>query len=142
MTPLVLGLLALALAGPAPWLLTRMPRLRTVPRAAMVLWQATALAAVLAALGAGLSLATDSAFGADPTSLRRRVAVFALTTTLVVGGRLLWKGHQVGNEPAGGAPTPARPARRPGRTRSRGSGPSPRDADGLLHPGSSARASS
>lgn len=96
MTPLWLGLLALALAGPTPWLLTRMPRLRAVPRAAMVLWQATALAAVLAALGAGLSLATQSAFGSDRPTFAGTVAVFALTTTLVVGGRLVWKGHQVG----------------------------------------------
>lgn len=97
MTSLWLGLLALVLAGPAPWLLTRIPRLRTVPRAAMILWQATALAAVLAAVGAGLSLATDSALGgADPSSIDLFVAAFALTMTLVVGGRLLWKGHQVG----------------------------------------------
>lgn len=96
MTPALLGLLALALAGPIPWLFQRLPRLRTVPRAAMVLWQATALAAVLAAIGAGLSLASDSALDGDPSGLDRVVAGLAVTLTLVVGGRLLWKGHQVG----------------------------------------------
>jgi len=96
MTPLWLGLLALTLAGPSPRLLTRLPRLRTVPRSAMVLWQATALAAVLAAIGAGLSLTTTSALGDDPSAVDRAVAAFALGVTLVVAGRLLWKAHQVG----------------------------------------------
>ena len=58
MTPLVLGLLALALAGPVPAGLARVPALRRTPAAAMVLWRGVALAAVLSALGAGLSLVT------------------------------------------------------------------------------------
>ena len=53
MTTLVLGLLAVLLAGPVPALMARVPLLRRTPRAAMVLWQSVALAAVLAALGAG-----------------------------------------------------------------------------------------
>ena len=134
MTPLWLGLLALALAGPAPWLFLRLPQLRTVPRAAMILWQATALAAVLAALGAGLSLATNTGLGRDPSAADRAVAIFALTITSVVGARLLWKGHLVGTRLRAArrrqrdlldvlADTPGHPC------------PPPRDADGLLIPG-------
>ena len=62
----------------------------------MVLWQAVALAAVLAALGSGLSLVTDHAWrrGAGPVSLV--VAAAALVVTAVVAGRLLLSGHRVG----------------------------------------------
>ena len=58
LTPLVLGALALALASPVPWALARAARLRHTPVPTMLLWQSTALAAVLAALGVGLSLLT------------------------------------------------------------------------------------
>ena len=57
MTPVILGLLALLLAGPVPVLLARAQWPHRVPRAAIVLWQALALAAVrqrpALALGAG-----------------------------------------------------------------------------------------
>ncbi len=99
MVTLVLALLALVLAGPAPWLLARVPRLRLTPGAAMALWQAVALAAVLAALGAGLSLATVHGLG--PVGSRSAgsyaVAAVALAVTLVVLGRLLLSGHVVGS---------------------------------------------
>lgn len=95
-TPLVLGLLAVLLAGPAPWLLARVPRLRVTPRAAMLLWQSVALAAVLAALGAGVSLATDRAWRRDPDTGATTVAVVALVVTGLVLGRLLLSGHRVG----------------------------------------------
>ncbi len=98
MTTLVLALLALVLAGPVPWLLARVPRLRRTPAAAMTLWQAVALAAVLAALGAGLSLATVRGLG--PVGSRSpgsyAVAAVALLVTLMVLGRLLLSGHVVG----------------------------------------------
>ena len=58
-TPVVLGALAVLLAGPVPRALVWWRDLRRTPAAAMLLWQSTAAAAVLAALGAGLSLATD-----------------------------------------------------------------------------------
>ena len=73
-----------------------------MPRAALVLWQSVALAAVLAALGAGLSLVTDSALATDPTSgpagggPRYVVSAVALALTAVVLGRLLLSGHRVG----------------------------------------------
>lgn len=96
MTPLVLGCLAVLLAGPAPRLLARVPRTRRTPRAAMLLWQSVALAAVLAALGAGVSLATDRAWQRDPGPGETFVAVAALVVTGLVLARLLLSGHRVG----------------------------------------------
>lgn len=55
MTALALAALALALSLAAPVVLVRLPFLRDVPRAAVTLWQACALAAVLAAVGAALA---------------------------------------------------------------------------------------
>jgi Zn-dependent protease with chaperone function len=88
-TTAALVLLAAVLAGPAPALLARTTAVRRAPRAALVLWQAVALAAVLAALGAGLSLATVP-------DLPPVVVVLALVVTLTVLGRLLLSGHLVG----------------------------------------------
>ena len=85
MTTTALVLLAAVLAGPAPAVLARTPAVRRAPRAAMVLWQAVALAAVLAALGAGLSLATVP-------DLPPVVVALALVVTLTVLGRLLPSG--------------------------------------------------
>jgi Zn-dependent protease with chaperone function len=95
-TPLVLGLLAVLLAGPVPAVLGRRPATRRTPRAAMLLWQAVALAAVLSALGAGLSLVTQVAWRQEPTPVRVVVAGAALLVTGVVLGRLLLTGHVVG----------------------------------------------
>ncbi|WP_204163973.1 M56 family metallopeptidase [Nocardioides solisilvae] len=96
LTPLVLGALAVALAGPVPALMARASRLHLTPFAAMTLWQAVALAAVLAALGAGLSLATGQTLREEPGPVGGVVAVLALTVTLVVAARLLLSGHRVG----------------------------------------------
>lgn len=96
MTPLVLGLLALALAGPVPAGLARVPALRRTPAAAMVLWQGVALAAVLSALGAGLSLVTARPWRGS--WLDAALALVALAITVVVLGRLLLMGHVVGTE--------------------------------------------
>jgi Zn-dependent protease with chaperone function len=95
-TTLVLGVLAVVLAGPVPAAMARSPRLRRTPRAAMVLWQAVALAAVLAAVGAGLSLVTDQAWRGEVGAARVAMAGAALSLTLLVGGRLLLSGHRVG----------------------------------------------
>ena len=97
MTPLLLGLLAILLAGPVPALMARWHGLRSTPFAAMVLWQSVAVAAVLAALGAGLSLVTTVAWGSTPKGLALVGAVTALAVTLVVLGRLLLTGHRVGS---------------------------------------------
>lgn len=97
MTTLVLAALAMVLAGPVPWALSRLPSLRRTPRATMVLWQAVALAAVLAALGAGLSFVParlDGHLSAGAWAL----AAIPLCLTVLVVGRLLLAGHRVGTE--------------------------------------------
>lgn len=90
MTPVILGILALLLAGPVPVLLARAQWPRRVPRAAIVLWQALALAAVLAALGAGLSLGSELVLKPDLGWVE--ISLYSLVTllTCVVAGRLLW----------------------------------------------------
>ncbi|MGZ4469236.1 MAG: M56 family metallopeptidase [Nocardioidaceae bacterium] len=100
MTTLLLSVLAVLFAWPAPVLLARLTPLRRVPRAAVVLWQAVALAAVLSALGAGLSLVTGSALsrGAGPVP---HVAAVALLLTCTVLARLLLAGHRVGTRVRG-----------------------------------------
>ena len=96
MTALVLAALALLLSGPMPAALAHLPSIRRVPRAALVLWQAVALAAVLAALGASLSLATDRVLARSPQWWAWLVALCALALTVIVIVRLLWSGHVVG----------------------------------------------
>ncbi|MGZ4581987.1 MAG: M56 family metallopeptidase [Nocardioidaceae bacterium] len=100
MTTLLLSVLAVLFAWPVPVLLARLTPLRRVPRAAVVLWQAVALAAVLSALGAGLSLVTGSALsrGAGPVP---HVAAVALLLTGTVLARLLLAGHRVGTRVRG-----------------------------------------
>jgi Zn-dependent protease with chaperone function len=95
MTTLVLAALAILLAGPVPWLLTRLPVLRRTPRAAMVLWQSVALAGVLAALGAGLSLVTSQLVGEQSWHSYVLSAIPLCVTGLVLA-RLLLSGHRVG----------------------------------------------
>ncbi|NYE38702.1 Zn-dependent protease with chaperone function [Nocardioides cavernae] len=96
LTPVVLGALAVLLAGPLPWLLSRWTDLRRTPAAAMLLWQSTALAAVLAALGAGLSLATDRLWAPPVAPADVVVAALAGAVTAVVLARLLLSGHRTG----------------------------------------------
>lgn len=87
-TPWVLAGLAVLLAGPVPALLARARWLRRTPAATMLLWQGVALAAVLSALGAGLSLATSHGWSTP--------SVLALVVTAVVAVRLAMSGHRVG----------------------------------------------
>lgn len=96
MTTVLLGALAVSLAGPTPAVTARTGRLRRTPRAAMLWWQGMALAAVLAALGAGLSLVTDNAWRQDLRLPGLALAGVALALTCVVVGRLLLSGHRVG----------------------------------------------
>lgn len=69
---------------------------KVVPRAALVLWQSMAAAAVLSALGAGLSVGllvvTTDRHSLLPVSLH----VGTLLFTLVVLARLLWSAHTFG----------------------------------------------
>ncbi|OMC07725.1 MULTISPECIES: M56 family metallopeptidase [unclassified Mycobacterium] len=96
-------LLAVLLVGPAPALLARATWPLRAPRAAMVLWQAIALAAVLSAFSAGIAIATRvlmpgpdgrptaSVIGAEGRLgwplWTAYIAVFALT--VLVGVRLM-----------------------------------------------------
>ncbi len=102
MSALAFSIMALVLSGPVPAMLARAKWPSRAPRAAIVLWQAIALAAVLSAFSAGIAIASRLfAPGPDgrPTSTLAGeidvlgwplwityVAVFALT--LMVGARL------------------------------------------------------
>lgn len=90
MTPVLLGAIGLVLAHPVPAMLVRMQWPYRVPRAAIVLWQALALAAVLAVLGAGLSTALWLVSPGDPSPWRILAHVCVLGLTALVLGRLSW----------------------------------------------------
>lgn len=95
---LVLALVALALmlAWPVPRLLARVTTVRRGPRAALVLWQSTAVAAVLAALFAAPA-AVPWLVGTAP-QLRESWPVLAVAALLtgIVTVRLLISGDRVG----------------------------------------------
>jgi Zn-dependent protease with chaperone function len=100
---LAFTILAVLLAGPVPALLARASWPLRAPRAAMVLWQAIALAAVLSAFSAGIAIATrvlmpgpDGRPTASVIGAEGRLgwplwtiymAVFALT--VLIGARLM-----------------------------------------------------
>jgi Zn-dependent protease with chaperone function len=93
---LPLALLAMALAWPVPRLMSSLTEFRAAPRAALVVWQATAIAAVLAAL--------FTAPAAVPFIVRQQenigryvwlVALAGAVSGLVLA-RLLVSGHRVG----------------------------------------------
>jgi Zn-dependent protease with chaperone function len=102
MSGLAFTILAVTLVGPVPALLSRAKWPLRAPRAAMVLWQAIAVAAVLSAFSAGIAIASrlflpgpDGRPTATPIAGIGRlgwplwtldVAVFALT--LLIGARL------------------------------------------------------
>lgn len=90
MTPVALAALALVLTGPAPALLARLSWPRLVPRATVVLWQSVALAAVLAALGAGLATATGLVLRRSASPVEWGLYGVVLLLTVLVGGRLVW----------------------------------------------------
>ncbi|OBA82824.1 Zn-dependent protease with chaperone function [Mycobacterium sp. 1164966.3] len=103
MSALAFTILAVLLVGPIPALIARSKWPLRAPRAAMVLWQAVALAAVLSAFSAGIAIATRLLMpGPDgrPTAgildaegrlgwplWAAYIAVFALT--VLVGARLM-----------------------------------------------------
>lgn len=101
LTPLLLGLMGIVLAGPVPAVMSRLPLLRRTPRAAMLLWQGVALAAVLSVLGAGLSLVSgsvaDGGWQRDAGPVSYLIAAVAGSMTVLVAVRLLWSGHRIGS---------------------------------------------
>lgn len=88
MSVLAFTILALALTGPVPALLARASWPLRAPRAAVVLWQAVALAAVLSAFSAGLSVVTLLVDGGLLAWPLRLVAAVMFALTVVVGVRL------------------------------------------------------
>ena len=100
MSALVFTILALALVGPVPALLARASWPMRAPRAAVVLWQSIALAAVLSAFSAGLALAARL-FSPGPDEFATLGApmwigaVLAFAVTLVIGARLMVSVAQV-----------------------------------------------
>ena len=103
MSALAFTIIAVLLTGPAPAMLARARWPLRAPRAAMVLWQAVALAAVLSAFSAGIAIATrlmvPGRDGRPTTTIvgaadrlgwplwTLYVSVFALT--VLVGARLM-----------------------------------------------------
>ena len=94
MSALAFTLLALALVGPVPAVLARASWPMRAPRAAVVLWQSIALAAVLSAFSAGLALAARL-FSPGPDQFAAMGApmwlgaVLVFAVTLVIGARLI-----------------------------------------------------
>lgn len=110
MSALAFTLLALALAGPVPAMLARATWPLRAPRAAVVLWQAVALAAVLSAFSAGLAIAArlflPGPDGRPTANVAEQIAalgwplwlsaVLVLGVTLLIGARLMVAVAQVG----------------------------------------------
>jgi Zn-dependent protease with chaperone function len=102
MSGLAFTVLAVMLVGPVPALLSRAKWPLRAPRAAMVLWQAIAVAAVLSAFSAGIAIASrlllpgpDGRPTATPVGAIGRLGwplwaldVAVLALTLVIGARL------------------------------------------------------
>ncbi|RVW04241.1 M56 family metallopeptidase [Rhodococcus xishaensis] len=100
---LAFGVLALALTGPVPAMLSRARWPFRAPRAALVLWQAIALAAVLSAFSSGLAIASqllvpgpDGRPTTDPTAEIDALGlplwilyIVVLGLTLLIGARLI-----------------------------------------------------
>ena len=94
MSALAFTALAILLAGPVPALLSRASWPLRAPRAALVLWQSIAIAAVLSAFSAGLAIAARLFVpGADGIAALGwplwLTSAAALLLTLVIGVRLV-----------------------------------------------------
>jgi len=90
--------LMIALAWPVPRLMAGLTTFRRAPRAALFVWQATAISAVLAALFAApsaLPYLLGPSYTVRDHAVETGVAVLA---TGLVAGRLLTSGHRVGTQ--------------------------------------------
>lgn len=96
MAPLLLVVLALVLTGVAPRLMARAVAFRRAPRAALVVWQAVALAAVMSALAAApAALPLLRSLDVGP-GRRGWIGAVAIAASALILGRLLLSGHLVG----------------------------------------------
>ncbi len=109
MSALAFTLLALTLVGPVPAVLARASWPMRAPRAAIVLWQSIAVAAVLSAFSAGLAIAArlfaPGPDGRPTATITSEIAalgwplwlgyVLVFTVTLLIGARLILAGVQV-----------------------------------------------
>lgn len=98
MTPILLGLIGVALALPVPALLSRATWPILAPAAAIALWQSLALAAVLAISGAALSTALWLVTDPDPAPWRIALHALILATGVLVWARFWWAAWQVWRE--------------------------------------------
>ncbi|BBY77155.1 integral membrane protein [Mycolicibacterium parafortuitum] len=103
MSALAFAIVALLLSGPVPAMLARATWPLRAPRAAIVLWQAIALAAVLSAFSAGIAIASrlfePGADGRPTATFASSIAmlgwplwtayVVVFVLTLVIGARLI-----------------------------------------------------
>jgi len=106
---LAFTIVALLLSGPVPAVLARATWPTRAPRAAIVLWQSIALAAVLSAFSAGIAIASrlfaPGPDGRPTATITSEIAalgwplwtlyVFAFALTLVIGARLTYAVVQV-----------------------------------------------
>ena len=89
MSALAFIILAIVLAGPVPALLSRASWPMRAPRAAVVLWQSIAVAAVLSAFSAGLAITARLLVpGPAPGWPLWLMSVCVLLLTLLIGARL------------------------------------------------------
>lgn len=84
-----LAVLALALAGPVPTVLARARWTWRVPRAAVVLWQAVAVAAVLAAVGSALAAPEELLRALGPEERRGLPLVLAVVVAATLAGLIV-----------------------------------------------------
>ena len=90
MTPVLLGLIGVALALPVPALLARASWPYRSPATGIVMWQSLALAAILAISGAGLSTALWLVSEEDPSPWRVLLHVLVLLVGVLVWARFWW----------------------------------------------------
>jgi hypothetical protein len=90
MIGVALGILAVILVGPGSIWVGRWRFLHRVPRAAVVLWQAGSVAALLSVVGAGLALSLGLFSTPEPSLAEIIVYTMILIFTLIVVVRLIW----------------------------------------------------
>lgn len=96
MSTLLLVLLTVLLAWPAPRLMARAGWLRRAPRAALVAWQSVTLSAIISALFAAPAILPLVLFDGQAVSQHLMILVVAITISGIMLVRLLLAGHGIG----------------------------------------------